>query len=134
MMIADKWFVLILLRILDFISPKGASTSINIVTYGLPNPRLLSSLPFVGPGFDLGLENIVARYGFNISHTYLSPLAAKTCTDLVDQMDIVARYYYTTYNRQEPLMLVLPGKKTDFLGILIYFPRGAELFCETYRV
>lgn len=89
--------------------PASNAIDLTVATYGLTPTTILSSLPFVGPAFDMGIEVISAKYNLSISHVYLSPATAKSCSDVSDQIDFIAQFYYR-YSCQKPLIFALPGQ------------------------
>ncbi|XP_055327408.1 atrial natriuretic peptide receptor 1-like [Paramacrobiotus metropolitanus] len=87
----------------------NATLNLTMVSYGLTPPTILSSIPLVGPGFDIGLEKLNRTYGYNVDHLYLSPKKAVTCSDLADYVDVVSEFYYTKRNPTNPFILIPPG-------------------------
>ena len=82
---------------------------IDIVSYGLAVPVILSALPLLRPGYDMGLEMLRSTYHLNASLTYLSSPDAKSCADLPDHLDLVIEYYYRKQASGSTVVLILPG-------------------------
>lgn len=69
---------------------------IEIVTIAFLYPSLLSGWPYVGPAFDVALEDFRLKYlCFNISHHLISDQRLKSCSDLTADSDkSLASHFY----------------------------------------
>ena len=83
--------------------------NLTIVTYGVAVPGLLSGLALVEPAIKIGIEEITAQYGFNVSHVVLSSPAIKDCAGQLSHFDMVPEFYYEQRDRHCLFTIVTPG-------------------------
>ncbi|GAV01426.1 hypothetical protein RvY_12139-2 [Ramazzottius varieornatus] len=72
--------------------------NITVGIYGISEPYILSSLPYVLPGFLGGLDYIGPRYNFQISATVLSgrhTVMVRDCIELAQYLYLVPQFYYS---------------------------------------
>ena len=84
--------------------------NITIVSYVYFHSDLLLSRVYNGPGIQLGAEYIREAYNFNVTLQYVGHESIRNVPDLVANVYRVASFYYSKWDRNGLIALVLPGE------------------------
>ena len=73
-----------------------APVNVTIAIYVISRAPFLTSLPFMGPGFDLGIRDANHQFAdaVHLKHVYITTPEITNCAEFVTNYDLVARYYY----------------------------------------
>ena len=92
----------------NFAVPQMSPVNVTIPIYVIDKLPFLQSLPFTGPGFDLGIRDVNREFASSLllKHTYVTAPNITNCADLIANYDLLAKYYYTE-RPQNPDVMVL---------------------------
>ncbi|XP_055348151.1 atrial natriuretic peptide receptor 1-like [Paramacrobiotus metropolitanus] len=85
--------------------------NVNLMTFGYSQPIYTGAIPYVGPAYDMALEDIRERYGsvLNITHTYLLNHTKGSCDSVENVEALLAEFYYRTEETADLTTMINPG-------------------------
>ena len=108
-----KYSMLFILTSLNSWIGTVVSLNVTVMVYGLWPPVLLQSIPFIRPGFEVGLENAKAKFASlqNMTTVFVETSTISRCELSADYYYELVCYYYDS---------ICPYKKPDSVEVLVY--------------
>ena len=92
----------------------AAPVNVTVAIYLLNRLPFLTSLPFMGPGFDLGIRDANLQFAetLHLKQFYITAPYITNCTDFIANYDLVARYYYKERSvKDDAMALFFTGRR-----------------------
>lgn len=113
-MVQRQTFLLNLSLFLGAFRHTAFGINVTLMVYGVWPAYLTTSIPFLAPGYDVGISAVKKTYEeyFDMNLVFVSSRNVRGCEDMPAYVDDVARYYHgvkASDHKDDVLVLASPG-------------------------